>query len=175
MKRLSVCIAMCALATFAALAQQQWKIGINGNALIGGNLEQNKGLGFGGHLQYLFMDMYSAELSVNGYKARNRDYDATSDMSILAAVLAIKAHLVPKGYYPGVYAGLGAGIYAIDEKDKDNGDSYNAFRPSAIIGMDYALNDSWGLFGDYRYTFMNLQFQDHLDHGLLRLGVNYGF
>ena len=161
------------IAVISAEAETVWRLGLGPNVLAGGYMSMNRPVGIGGQLAYKFMDLYSLEMSVNSYQAVTQSPE-NLDMNIVASVLTARVHFTPEKRLPGLYGGVGAGVYIVNSDYPDTGGK-NRLRPSLCLGLEHPLAEWLFIYLDYRYVFQNYQFNDGFDHGLLRLGVNYGF
>ncbi|MBR1882627.1 MAG: porin family protein [Muribaculaceae bacterium] len=157
------CVAVLALVASAQVRQHETAVGAN--LIYGSEIER---VGLGARFQYGILDQLRAEVGFNGF-VKNHDtswWDVNLNAHYLLSISQDKFYVYP---ITGLnYTMVSTKIKLAEGNKKSVEDNHIGLNLGA--GVEYELNEHWGVNAEYRHTIIR-----KVDQGVFGVGINYKF
>lgn len=158
-KILTIACALMLGMGFAQAQVHQGETAVGANLVYGSEIES---VGLGARFQYGVTDQLRAEVGFNGFF--EHDHMSWWDVNLNAHYLvALKSDQLY------IYPLAGVNYTMVDFKHEAKGEE-NHIGLNVGAGVEYEINDHWGLNLEYRHTIIR-----KVDQGVIGLGINYKF
>ena len=168
------CVLMMGMG-FAQAQVHQGETAVGANLVYGSEIES---LGLGARFQYGVLDQLRAEVGFNYFFEHNRTswWDVNINAHYLVGLWNEQLYIYPLAGLN--YTMTKRGSYTDDRGDDDPTNDYlvpsdeeNHIGLNVGGGIEYELNEHWGVNFEYRHTII----RSNLDQGVFGLGINYKF
>lgn len=188
---------LCAVVTSLAQDMKISRVGAHGAYSMGGDIEESEA-GFGAQAEFAINAKFSIEAALSRFSDEDDDMGITidQDLTTIGVSAVYRTPLVESihGYLLGgvdyniveTDVGIDPAVYGTSVSVDVDAENETGFHAGA--GLNFPLQNNWELFAEYRYTFLELEYdlsastttltastEFDYNFGLLKVGANYLF